>query len=241
MARQVNQNIYGVRLNHSRQLIIGHVRGHAPICHHGLHALGGLINAGFVVVAKHFKLVGVVRGKNRLNEFSNRVVVEIRRHISNAQTARGIRVRFGACFGQQGIDVHPWNKTFKLVTKLFVLFKNLRQIWLALIVQRQHIVAVDHGVFNIQRNGNLKVGNRLCQFTLQRERIGKLVVRNAARVWRQQGKRLARKFNRIIKLTGVGELLGKSAMPMSATIIGNHLSIARNGRRHVPNGLVDHS
>ena len=123
MARQVNQNIYGVRLNHSRQLIIGNGGGHAPICHRGLHALGGVVNAGFVVVAKHFKLVGVVRGKNRLNEFSNRVVVEIWRHIANAQTAFGICERTGASLRLQRVDIHAWNKTFKLVAKLFVLLK----------------------------------------------------------------------------------------------------------------------
>ena len=123
MARQVNQNIYGVRLNHSRQLIIGNGGGHAPICHRGLHALGGVVNAGFVVVAKHFKLVGVVRGKNWLNEFSNRVVIEIRRHIANAHAAFGICERTGAGLRLQGVDVHAWNKTFKLVAKFFVLLK----------------------------------------------------------------------------------------------------------------------
>ena len=96
------------------------------MCGNGLHALGGVINSIFVVVAKHFKFGGVVRGKNWLNEFSNRVVVEIRRHISNAQATRGISVCICACFGQQGIDVHPRDKTFKLVAKFFVFLKNCR-------------------------------------------------------------------------------------------------------------------
>ena len=112
---------------------------------------------------------------------------------------------------------------------------------MAAIVQRKHIVAVHHCIFNFQRNGDLKVGNGLRQFTLQCQRVGKLVVRNAARVWRQQGQRLARKFNRVIKLAGVGELLGKRAMPLSATIIRNHLPVARDCGGHVANGFVHQS
>ena len=64
-----------------------------------------------------------MRGKNGLNEFSNRVVVEIWRHIANAQTAFGICERTSAGLRLQGVDIHAWNKTFKLVAKLFVLLK----------------------------------------------------------------------------------------------------------------------